>query len=52
LLSVKDERTVAESGLAVGAETRVLKRCVATDLMPPVVAVLAGQRYPLAGIIQ
>ena len=42
LLSVHDERTIAESALAAGAHAVVLKRCLATDLMPAVDAVLAG----------
>jgi len=45
LLSVHDEPTVAESALAAGADAVVLKRCLATDLLPAVDAVLAGQRY-------
>jgi len=45
LLSVHDEPTVAESALAAGAAAVVLKRCLATDLLPAVDAVLAGQRY-------
>ena len=45
LLSVHDERTVAESALAAGADAVVLKRSLATDLMPAVDALLAGQRY-------
>mgnify|MGYP003693628541 CR=1 FL=1 len=50
LLSVHDERTVAESALAAGAHAVVLKRCLATDLMPAVDAVLAGKRYLSSGI--
>jgi DNA-binding NarL/FixJ family response regulator len=45
LLSVHDEPTVAESALAAGADAVVLKRCLATDLLAAVDAVLAGQRY-------
>ena len=45
LLSVHDERTVAESALAAGADAVVLKRSLVTDLMPAVDALLAGQRY-------
>jgi DNA-binding NarL/FixJ family response regulator len=45
LLSVHDERTVAESALAAGADAVVLKRSLATDLMSAVDALLAGQRY-------
>jgi DNA-binding NarL/FixJ family response regulator len=52
LLSVHDERTVAEGALAAGADAVVLKRCLATDLMPAVDALLAGQRYLSPGISQ
>ncbi|MDM0000760.1 response regulator [Variovorax sp. J22P240] len=52
LLSVHDERTVAESALAAGADAVVLKRCLATDLMPAVDALFAGQHYLSPGIIQ
>jgi DNA-binding NarL/FixJ family response regulator len=45
LLSVHDERTVAESALADGADAVVLKRCLATDLLPAVEALLAGRCY-------
>ena len=50
LLSVHDERTVAEAALAAGADAVVLKRCLGTDLLPAVDAVLAGQRYLSPGI--
>ena len=50
LLSVHDERTVAEGALAAGADAVVLKRCLATDLMRAVDAVIAGQRYLSPGI--
>jgi DNA-binding NarL/FixJ family response regulator len=50
LLSVHDERTIAESALTAGAHAVVLKRCLATDLMPAVDAVLAGKRYLSQGI--
>jgi DNA-binding NarL/FixJ family response regulator len=45
LLSVHDERTVAESALLAGADAVVLKRSLASDLMPAVDAVLAGNRF-------
>ena len=45
LLSVHDERSVAERAFSAGADAVVLKRCLATDLMPAVDALLAGQRY-------
>jgi DNA-binding NarL/FixJ family response regulator len=50
LLSVHDERTVAEGAFAAGADAVVLKRCLATDLMPALDAVLAGQRYLSPGV--
>ena len=52
LLSVHDERTVAEGALAAGADAVVLKRCLATDLMPALDAVLAGRRYLSPGVSQ
>ena len=51
LLSVHDERTVADSALAAGADAVVLKRCLATDLMPAVDAVLTGRPYVSPGIL-
>src|SRR5262245_14179375 len=45
VLSVYDEPTVAEAALAAGADAVVLKRTLATDLLPAVDALLAGQRY-------
>ena len=50
LLSVHDEPTVAEAALQSGADGVVLKRCLGTDLMPAVDALLAGQRYLSQGI--
>jgi DNA-binding NarL/FixJ family response regulator len=50
LLSVHDERTVAEAALAAGADAMVVKRCLATDLLPAVDALLAGRRYVSPGI--
>src|SRR4029453_17421115 len=50
LLSVHDERSVAEGAFACGADALVLKRCLITDLLPAVDAVLAGQRYLSPGI--
>ncbi len=50
LLSVHDERSVADAVLAAGADAVVLERCLATDLMPAVDAVLARQRYLSPGI--
>ena len=45
LLSVHDEPTVAESALRAGTDGVVLKRSLATELMPAVDALLAGERY-------
>jgi DNA-binding NarL/FixJ family response regulator len=52
LLSVHDERTVAEAAVASGADGVVLKRCLGTDLLPAVDAVIAGRRYLSPGIQQ
>jgi len=51
LLSVHDEPTVAAAALAAGADGLVFKRAIATDLLPAVDALLAGERYvsPAAG---
>ena len=45
LLSVHDEPTIARSAVAAGADGVVLKRAIATELLPAVDTVLAGQRY-------
>ena len=45
LLSVHDEPTVTSSVLTAGADGVVLTRSIATDLLPAVDAILAGQRY-------
>jgi DNA-binding NarL/FixJ family response regulator len=51
LLSVHDEPAVAAAAVAAGADGLVLKRAMATDLLPAVDALLAGRRYftPVAG---
>jgi DNA-binding NarL/FixJ family response regulator len=51
LLSVHDEPAIAATALAEGADGLVLKRAIATDLMPAVDALLAGRRFftPIAG---
>ena len=51
LLSVHDEPTVAAAAFAAGADGLVLKRAIATDLLPAVDALLAGRCYisPAAG---
>ena len=50
LLSVHDERTVAEAAIASGADAVVLKRCLATDLLLAVDAVRAGGHYISPGL--
>ena len=45
LLTVHDGPTVADAALDAGADGVVLKRSLATDLMPAVAALLAGKRY-------
>ena len=50
LLSVHDERTVADAAIASGADAVVLKRCLATDLLPAVDALRAGGHYISSGL--
>ena len=45
LLSVHDEPAVITSAMTAGADGLVVKRALASDLIPAVDAVLAGQRY-------
>ena len=45
LLSSHGDPSVAEAGMRAGAEGVVLKSTIATDLLPAVDALLAGQRY-------
>lgn len=45
VLSMHDDPTVVRSVLDAGAEGYVLKRAIATDLLPAVDSVLAGNRY-------
>ena len=45
LISVHDETTVAEAALRAGADGVVLKRNLATELMPAVDELLAGRSY-------
>src|SRR5215470_5050304 len=45
LLSVHDEQAVTSAVLAAGADGLVLTRAIATDLLPAVDSVLAGERY-------
>lgn len=46
VVSVHDEASVARAALAAGADAFVLKRRIATDLLPAAEAVLAGRPYP------
>jgi len=45
LLSVHDEPSVLRSAIATGADGIVLKRSIATDLLPAVDSILAGRRF-------
>ena len=45
VISVLDEPSVSHSALEAGANGFVLKRTIATDMLPAVDAVLAGQPY-------
>ncbi len=46
VVSVHDEPVVARAAREAGADGFVLKRCIATDLLPAAEAVLAGGRFP------
>lgn len=46
VISVHDESGVARAASAAGADGFVLKRAIATDLLPAAETVLAGRRYP------
>ena len=50
VLTVYDEANVAEAVMQAGADAVVLKRSIATDLLPAVDEVLAGHRYLSAAI--
>ena len=50
LLTVHDEPTVAEAAIASGADAVVLKRCLATDLLPAVDTLRAGGHYISPGM--
>ena len=52
LLSVQDQESVARFGLEARADGVVLKRAIATDLLPAVDAVLANRRFVSPGIDQ
>lgn len=46
VLSVHDEPSVRRATHAAGAQGFVVKRAIATELLPAVETVLAGRRYP------
>lgn len=48
VLSVYDEPSVCRSAMVAGADGFVLKRALATELVPAVDTVLAGRRYPVS----
>ena len=50
LISVHDETTVAQAALRAGADGVVLKRNLATELMPAVDELLAGRSYFSRGV--
>ena len=50
IVSVHDQSSVSRSVLEAGADGFVVKRAIATDLLPAADAVLAGQRYVSAAI--
>jgi len=52
LLSVQDQASVARFSLEAQADGVVLKRAIATDLLPAIDAVLANRRFVSPGIAQ
>ena len=50
VLSVHDDPSIAEQALAAGADGVVLKRSIATDLLPAIDTVLDGKHYVSSGI--
>jgi DNA-binding NarL/FixJ family response regulator len=50
VLTVHDQATVAEAVLVAGANGVVIKRSLATDLLPAVDALRAGRRYLSPGL--
>ncbi len=45
VLTVHDQATVAKLALAAGASSVVLKRCVSSDLLPAIDAVMLGKKF-------
>jgi DNA-binding NarL/FixJ family response regulator len=52
LLSVHDEASACRAGLEAGASAVVLKRALATDLLPAIEAVVAGREFTSPGIAE
>ena len=51
VISAHDETSVSQSALAAGADGFVLQRTIATDLLPAVDTVRAGQRFVSPSIL-
>lgn len=49
VLSIYDQATVARTALAYGAQSVVLKRCIGSDFLTAVSAVLGGEEYVSPG---
>jgi two-component system secretion response regulator SsrB len=52
VLSVHDEVSVCQSALEAGANGFVLKRSIATDLLPAVDSILAGKPYVSPAVLK
>jgi two-component system secretion response regulator SsrB len=52
VLSVHDQPSVCRSALEAGADAFVLKRAIATDLLPAIDAVQSGQTYVSPGVVE
>ena len=52
VISAFDEPSVSKAALEAGTNGFVLKRAIATDLLPAVDAVLAGRCYVSPGVLQ
>jgi len=52
VLSVHDQPSVCRSALEAGADAFVLKRAIATDLLPAIDAVQSGQTYVSPGAVE
>ena len=50
LLSLHDEASACQATLEAGANAFVLKRAIATDLLPAIEAVQAGKRFVSPGV--